>query len=253
MRKTELRLARQASDIEVVYAVREYVQNGVRYCDVVNPDNGQQPAMQCPILGGEPLGVPEGGWGPKSNLLKYPLVIIGRRSDGRQPIVLGRLANPALVYTPGAPTKDGAQTGATQTSNTTSPTAYGVGDHVIANGGTTFVLRKDGNTTLDADGSVNIQLTNGVLRVTQDGDAEDRALLASPTVTKLNELIASYTALLTALNAAATAAAAPGVPDPGAVFVATLNGALGAVPAVDSAVLAELQSAVLHLSATAGP
>ena len=238
------RLLRFTSSIEVVYAIREYIQEGERYCDVVNPDTGQLPATQCPLLGGEPVGVPLAPWTAASDLSSYPLVVLGHRADNRQSLVLAVLRKPGRVYTAGPE-------GASPAEDHASPTTYGLRDHVTTNGGTSLVLRENGNTTLDAGGSVNIQLTDGVLRVTQDGAADDRALLAAPTVTKLNALITSYAALLSALSAAASAAAAS--PAPGDTFVATLNGALGAVPAVDSAVLAELQSAVLHLSATAGP
>ncbi len=246
MNKLAERIARQTSDIEVVYAIREYVQDGVRFCDVVNPDNGQQPSMQCPVMGhdGVPLGVPDKAWTGASDIRDYPLVIIGRRSDMRQPVVLGPLRNPSLLYT-GGPSPAAGQ------ESTSSPPQVGVGDRVMKNGGSTLVLRKNGNVALDTPGSLNVQLTNGVMRVTQDGEATDRALLANPTVTKLNELITSYLALLSALQTSLAIAAAAPVAK-GDLLVVTLSAAMSGVPTVSLAVLAELQSAVLFLSATAG-
>jgi hypothetical protein len=200
--------------------------------------------MQCLVVGGDGknLGIPDAPWVPGADLADYPQVVVLHRGDNRQPLVLDVVTNLSGRY---------AAAGAT-TSNTTSPAKFKRSDRVVHNGGSAVVLRNDGATVIDlAEGqNLLVNLNGGVLRVGTPDDAKDRALLASPAVDLFNTLIDNYNALLGALQTALTAATSS--PVPGDVFVATLSAALGSMPALSSAQLEELQSAVLYLSSLAG-
>lgn len=239
------RLAAQLTTVEVVYAVREYDIDGNYYVDVVNPDTGQLGPMQCLVAGGDGknLGLPAEAWIPGQDLKAFPLVVIAHRGDNRQPLLLDVLSNLEGRF---------ATEGQDDSADTDSPVTYRRRDRFMHNGGSTVLLREDGSTVIDlAEGkSLFVNLNGGVLRVGTGDDAKDRALLAKPAVTQLNTIITGYNALLGALQTALNVAAA--TPAPGDVFVATLSAALGSMPALSSAQLEELQSAVLYLSSLAG-
>lgn len=245
------RMTGQLSSFEVMYAISAYVIDGVQYCDVSNPDSGQAQGVQCIVAGvdGKPLGVPKIPWVRGLNIRDYPLVIVGHRSDGRQPIVIDVLKNTSLVYADNAHAKVAGNNDDTDPSN--------LNDRVITNGGTTVTIRENGNVVIESAGDVSVQLSGGaVMRVSKGGDAGDRALLATPAIDKFNEGSEAFNALLSALKTASDAAAAAATltpaGDPGAVFTATLQAALLAVPVMESAVAAQMQSASLCLPSAGG-
>jgi hypothetical protein len=120
-------------------------------------------------------------------------------------------------------------------------------DRIIKHGGSVFIISEEGEIVFDTDGAdgpgpVKIQLQNGgYLRIARDGDAEERLLLAGPTLeylAKLEAQVAALTARVVVLTAAQ--------PDP-------VKAALNAIPlpGVPTAATSPLKAATVHISADA--
>lgn len=231
------RVIRGTSAIEVVYAVREYLDTGdntTRYVDCVNPDTGSQWA-RCTVANptGIPIGAPSEAFSPGARpWADYPKVVIGHRAAGQSPIVLMPFTNTALQYSTTAPSTPSAP-----------PTPR---DYVIANGGTKITVRDDGVLVITANGPVHVLLNGQPFSVSEGGDDDGRVALAEPLVTKLNEIITALNLLVTSLRAI------PPNPTTGAVPHAGLQAALQAVTAVTNAVEETIQSDMFRLPSTTG-
>lgn len=234
--------------IEIVQAVRATVDGaGNEYLDCMNFDTGT-PYPRCPYVGYDrlPLRVPREAFNEhtKTNPSQYPLVIIAHRGNNMSPVVLGPARNPGVARTsseyepPDAGDDDTAQ-----------PT---LDDHVVENGGTRVTVRSNGAVTIAANADVSIILNGNALKVSDAGDAEGRIALVAPTVSKLNEIIATQTALKKVVSLLAEAAAAAADPITGAATIAAIETALAEVSDVLPATEETMRTDSVHVPGAVG-
>lgn len=188
-----------AGGCEVMYAIRSYAdENGDHRCDVFNPESAIS-YIACPVFNGNTnkIGAPQDMWaGEDLTNGKYPLVITLSRSGGRGPVVLGRVDNPNIYYTP---SQTGSNSGGQPTASSTNgevgaPASITVDDIVIQNDESRLILRdtKFGNDVFVVSArDIQLVANNGKVLVSKDSDAKDAPVLGIP-YSKRDEEILNY-------------------------------------------------------------
>jgi hypothetical protein len=191
-----------------MYAIRSYAdENGDHRCDVFNPESAIS-YMACPVFNGNTnkIGAPSVMWGGEDLTDgRYPLVVTVTRSGGRGPIVLGRVDNPNIYYTP---TQTGPGTPPPPTANSTqnlvgAPTSVTVDDLVIQNDDSKIVLRdtKYGNDIfLVAGRDIQLVTNSGRVLVSKDSDAQDAPVLGEPYAERDKELLSYCKAIVDSIQ-----------------------------------------------------
>jgi len=183
---------------DTVYIIRAWTQDAQQWCHCISAIDGRQ-WPQCPVLtyGGQsslislPILVPAGEPGVDVPLSAYPQALIVYRGNGQTPVVVGLLNTKGLV-TPEQ--GSGNRGGSADDTRTTEPVRE---DIFFRAGGATVAIRHvDGAVVIAPASDADIQLSGGLLRVSNAGDASGRLLLAGPTLQYIGQLAAIVSALV---------------------------------------------------------
>lgn len=201
---------------------RIFVAGGRPYCDVWDPETGRAwngvPIMS--VGGGPgqfqtvPLSAPsQAEFIRQADLDDASQVLLFHGEANRYPVTVGAIHHPSLDLQ--------AKTEVVADDEDHSG-AVGQRDFATVNGGTKFILDSRGRVTFDLrgaeeDGTFGVALAAGeIYRVSRDGNAAERLLLADAVVAYLGELeahLAAQNARIAALEAfAETAATTLGIP-----------------------------------------
>lgn len=177
---------------DVGYAVRSYADDrGAHRCDVVCVDNGLATYLGCYVLNnqGSKIGAPREEWTGGIDPSLHPLVVVIHRSQGLNPIVLGRLDNANISFS-AEPTKQEYDEESDNTPERATPD-----DVVMANDDSQLLLKsrgEGGDVVLIPGRRFTVQLKpGGFMRVAQDETASDGPVLASRSVVRDGQLVAA--------------------------------------------------------------
>lgn len=194
--------------------LRVYTLDGLQVADVI--DNDGSVWLRCRFVG-------QGGGGSES-YVRHGVPPAGDEAevllgwlDGAVPfpVILGTLASPKASAAFSDVDPPGPETD--------YPAKNGLRDEVIAHGGARIVLSSQGDLVLDttrSDKPVRVQLPpGGRMRISREGEADERLLLAGPTQEHIDALaahvdaLAQHVTLLTSiLQSLAAATAVPVAP-----------------------------------------
>ncbi len=177
-----------AGGCDIFYAVRSQIRDGYQICDIVNPD-GALAYFGCTVMNGQGnrIGAPSEKWNGDLNGNIHPQVVVLYRSGGRSPIVLGRIDNPNILYS------SEADNGANAENRDVSGDTVSLADVLMCNDGSRFVMKaaeNGGDIIFSPVRGMQFQLqSDGVMRVSRDGDAADGPVLAQPYVDHDNAIL----------------------------------------------------------------
>lgn len=239
---------------EVARAVRSFEEDGLQYCDVVNPDSAKM-WNRCPVLDtiGVPIGAPSAKWDGTRPLTDYPLVVVLYLAELRTPIVIGKLRNENLQYTTTSNTNAVVAPESPPASEPPRPTdPPRVRDLVVALGGSKLVLRENGTASLVAKGNLDIRSADGVMSLASSEGAhantDERYVLEGPLFDQLTLLITSINQLNVAVQALQVWAAATGSPAPESPVALAVPAPVLTTTEVGPVDRPALQSAMLRVS-----
>lgn len=236
---------------EVARAVRAYEEDGLQYCDVVNPDSAKM-WNRCPVLDtvGVPIGAPSAKWDGTKPLTDYPLVVVIYLAELRTPIVLGKLRNENLQYTTTSNTNGVVAPESPPANEPPRPTdPPRVRDLVVALGGSKLILRDNGTASLVANGNLDVRSTNGIMSLAAadgaDSNTDEHYVLSGPASDKLEELVTAVNQLVIAVRALQARGGTTGAVAAAAFAAAVVSQPVAEVTPVDRPAL---QSAMLRVS-----